>query len=175
MVLTLMQDIRGVGRACREAETLYMVDACQSIGQMPIQVDECACDFLSATARKFLRGPRGAGFLYVSDRVLQRGMEPLFIDMRGADWTADGQYRPATDATRFENWEFAYALVLATGVAARYAASLGLDVIRDRVRSLADRLRTGLATMVKVRVSSTPWISFLPSPRSPAAKCPTIA
>jgi selenocysteine lyase/cysteine desulfurase len=146
----LVQDIGGVGAACRKAETLYMVDACQSVGQMPIDVD--SCDFLSATARKFLRGPRGAGFLYVSDRVLEQDMEPLFIDMRGADWTADGQYIPAADATRFENWEFAYALVLATGVAARYASAIGLDVIRDRVRSLADRMRTGLSGITNIRV-----------------------
>lgn len=146
----LVQDIVGVGTACRKAETLYMIDACQSVGQMPIDVD--SCDFLSATARKFLRGPRGAGFLYVSDRILEQGMEPLFIDMRGADWTADGQYIPASDATRFENWEFAYALVLATGVAARYASAIGLDTIRDRVRSLADRLRTGLDGITNARV-----------------------
>ncbi len=148
----LVQDIGGVGAACRKAKTLYMVDACQSLGQMPLDVEDYSCDFLSATTRKYLRGPRGAGFLYVSDRVLEQGMEPLFIDMRGADWTADADYTPAADATRFETWEFAYALVLATGAAARYAAEIGLDAIRDRVNSLAGRLRTGLAAIAKVRV-----------------------
>jgi len=148
----LVQDVGGIGTACRKTNTLYMVDACQSLGQMPLDVSRYSCDFLSATARKYLRGPRGAGLLYVSDRVLEQGMEPLFIDMRGADWTADGAYTPAPDATRFENWEFAYALVLATGAAARYAAAIGLDAIRDRVRSLAERLRTGLAAIPNARV-----------------------
>jgi selenocysteine lyase/cysteine desulfurase len=148
----LVQDACAVGSVCREEEVLYLVDACQSVGQMPVDVRELNCDFLSATSRKYLRGPRGAGFLYVSDQVLERGLEPLFIDMRGADWVAEDRYRAARDAKRFENWEFAWALVLATGEAARYATALGLEKIRDRVRSLAGRLREALSTNDRVRV-----------------------
>jgi selenocysteine lyase/cysteine desulfurase len=148
----LVQDVAAVGSVCRDEDILYMVDACQSIGQMPVDVRELHCDFLSASSRKYLRGPRGAGFLYASDRVLERGLEPLFIDMRGADWIADDQYRPARDAKRFETWEFAWALVLATGEAARYATAIGLDKIQDRVRALAGRLRDALGAIDRVRV-----------------------
>jgi selenocysteine lyase/cysteine desulfurase len=148
----LVQDVAAVGSVCRDEDVLYLVDACQSVGQMPLDVGEIRCDFLSAASRKFLRGPRGAGFLYVSDRVLERGLEPLFIDMHGADWIAPDRYRHRQDAKRFENYEFAWALVLATGEAARYATSLGLDVIRDRARALAARLRTALAAIDGVRV-----------------------
>ncbi len=148
----LVQDVGAVGSVCRDEGVLYMVDACQSIGQMPVDVGDLRCDFLSASARKYLRGPRGAGFLYVSDRVLERGLEPLFIDMRGADWIAEDRYRAVCDAKRFENWEFAWALVLATGEAARYATAIGLEKIRDRVRALAGRLREALGAMDKVRV-----------------------
>ena len=148
----LVQDVAAVGSVCRDEDVLYLVDACQSVGQMPLDVGEIRCDFLSAASRKFLRGPRGAGFLYVSDRVLERGLEPLFIDMHGADWIAPDRYRHGQDAKRFENYEFAWALVLATGEAARYATSLGLDVIRDRARALAARLRTALAALDSVRV-----------------------
>jgi len=148
----LVQDVRAIGALCRDAGVLYLVDACQSVGQMPVDVRELGCDFLSATARKFLRGPRGAGFLYVSDRVLEGGLEPLFLDMRGADWVAEDRYRPAADAKRFESWEFAWALVLATGEAARYAAVVGLPEIRDRVRALAGRLRESFAAIPGVRV-----------------------
>ena len=148
----LVQDVGAVGSVCRDEGVLYMVDACQSIGQMPVDVHELRCDFLSATSRKYLRGPRGAGFLYVSDRVLERGLEPLFIDMRGADWVAEDRYRAVPDAKRFENWEFAWALVLATGEAARYATAVGLEKIRDRVRALAGRLREALGAIDKVRV-----------------------
>jgi selenocysteine lyase/cysteine desulfurase len=148
----LVQDVGAVGSVCRDEGVLYMVDACQSIGQMPVDVQELRCDFLSATSRKYLRGPRGAGFLFVSDRVLDRGFEPLFIDMRGADWVAEDRYRAVPDAKRFENWEFAWALVLATGEAARYATAVGLEKIRDRVRALAGRLREALGAIDKVRV-----------------------
>jgi selenocysteine lyase/cysteine desulfurase len=148
----LVQDVGAVGSACRDEGVLYMVDACQSIGQMPIDVQQIGCDFLSAASRKFLRGPRGAGFLYVSDRVLERGLAPLFVDMRGAEWIAQDRYRSVPDAKRFENWEFAWALVLATGEAARYATALGLEQIRDRVRALAGRLREALGAIDTVRV-----------------------
>lgn len=148
----LVQDVAAIGSVCRHEHVLFLVDACQSVGQMPIDVNEVQCDFLSATSRKYLRGPRGAGFLYVSDGALERGLEPLFVDMKGADWIDDNRYRPKQDATRFETWEFAWALVLATGEAARYARALGLDRIRDRVRTLARHLRESLAAIDGVHV-----------------------
>jgi selenocysteine lyase/cysteine desulfurase len=148
----LVQDVAAIGSLCRDKDVLYMVDACQSIGQMPVDVRELQCDFLSASTRKYLRGPRGAGFLYVSDRVLERGLEPLFIDMRGADWIEENRYRAVPDAKRFENWEFAWALVLATGEAARYATAIGLAEIRDRVWALARGLRAQLDGIDGVRV-----------------------
>jgi selenocysteine lyase/cysteine desulfurase len=148
----LIQNVTAIGALCRNAGVLYLVDACQSIGQLPIDVGTLGCDFLSASTRKYLRGPRGAGFLYVSDRVLELGLEPLFIDMRGADWIAEDRYRALPDARRFENWEFAWALVLATGEAARYASALGIEPIRRRVAALATRLRDQLGSISQVRL-----------------------
>ncbi len=140
----LVQPVEAIGSACRERDLLYLVDACQSVGQRPVDVTRFGCDFLCATSRKFLRGPRGAGFLYVSDRVLQAGMEPLYIDMRGARWTDPDVYEPADTARRFENWEFACALVLGTGAAAQYALDIGLESIRERACALAGELRMRL-------------------------------
>jgi selenocysteine lyase/cysteine desulfurase len=148
----LVQDVAAIGSVCRDAGVLFLVDACQSIGQLPIDVTALGCDFLSASARKYLRGPRGAGFLYVSDRALEQGLEPLYIDMRGADWIAEDRYRALPDARRFETWEFAWALVLATGEAARYALALGLEPIAGRVAELASRLRAGLGKFERVRL-----------------------
>jgi len=148
----LVQDAAAVGRICRERDTLFLLDACQSIGQMPVDVIDIGCDFLSATGRKFLRGPRGVGFLYVSDRALELGVEPLFPDMRGADWIEADLYQPAPDARRFENWEFAYALLLGQGVAASYALTVGLEAIRDRAWHLAALLRDGLSAIPGVHV-----------------------
>ncbi|MDE0357949.1 MAG: aminotransferase class V-fold PLP-dependent enzyme [Gammaproteobacteria bacterium] len=148
----LVQPVEEVGQACRERGVLYLVDACQSVGQMPVDARAIGCDFLSATARKFLRGPRGAGFLYVSDRVLDMDLEPLMPDLRGAHWIDADLYQPAPDATRFENWEFAYALVLATGEAVRYATRLGLEPIRERAWALADFARDTLGALDGVTV-----------------------
>jgi len=148
----LVQDVGAVGRMCRARDVLYLVDGCQSVGQMPLDVEAMGCDFFSATARKYLRGPRGAGFLYVSDRVLDRGLEPLFPDLRGADWIDTDLYQPAPSARRFETWEFAWGLVLGTGAAAEYANKLGLEAIRDRARALASELRAHLGELPGARV-----------------------
>ena len=148
----LVQPVEEVGQVCRERGVLYLVDACQSVGQMPVDARAIGCDFLSATARKYLRGPRGAGFLYVSDRALDMDLEPLFPDLQGAHWIDTDLYQPAPDATRFENWEFAYALVLATGEAVRYATGLGLENIRDRAWRLADFARDTLGALDGVTV-----------------------
>ncbi len=148
----LVQKVADVGDMCRQRDILYLVDACQSVGQMPVDVEEIGCDFLSATARKFLRGPRGVGFLYVSERALDMGLEPLFPDMRGADWIEADLYQPAPGAQRFENWEFPYALVLGMGRAAEYALDLGLEAIRDRAWALAAMARDRLAEIDTLQV-----------------------
>ena len=148
----LVQRVAEVGAICRQREILYLVDACQSVGQMPVDVEDIGCDFLTATSRKFLRGPRGAGFLYVSDRALDLGLEPLFPDLRGADWIDGDLYQPAPGARRFENFEAPVAMVLGMGRAARYAHDLGLEAIQQRTWTLAASARERLAELGGVRV-----------------------
>ncbi|GAA1696056.1 aminotransferase class V-fold PLP-dependent enzyme [Kribbella yunnanensis] len=147
----LVQPVAEIGRHCRELGLLYLVDACQSVGQYPIDVEEIGADFLTGTCRKFLRGPRGSGFLYVSDRALAAGHEPLFIDMHGANWTAPGAYTPSRTASRFEEWEFPYATVLGCAAAVRYAREVGIEAISRRTPQLAARLRDGLDAIPGVR------------------------
>ncbi|WP_225833266.1 aminotransferase class V-fold PLP-dependent enzyme [Streptomyces sp. NK08204] len=148
----LVQPIADIGRHCRELELLYLVDACQSAGQYPLDVNAIGCDLLTATCRKFLRGPRGSGFLYVSDRVLEEGYEPLFIDMYGARWVEPEKYRPVDSAARFEEWEFPYATLLGCAAAVRYALRVGLEPISRRTPVLAAGLRDRLAALPGVRV-----------------------
>ena len=148
----LVQPVEAVGRICREADVPYLVDGCQAVGQMPVDVGRLHCDYLTAATRKFLRGPRGLGFLYVSDRMLDTGAHPLLVDMHGADWTDADAFELTPDARRFETWEFAYALVLGLGAAARYALDVGLDTARDRARELAEYARRRLAALPGVRV-----------------------
>ena len=148
----LVQDVESVGLVCEEAGVPYIVDACQAVGQIPIDVTRLRCDYLSATARKFMRGPRGIGFMYASDRALERGDHPLFVDMRGARWVIARAYEVAPTARRYEDWEFPYALVLGQAAAARYALDVGVEAARSRAWGLAARLRTALGTIAGVRV-----------------------
>jgi selenocysteine lyase/cysteine desulfurase len=148
----LVQPVAEIGRRCRELEQLYLVDACQSVGQYAIDVEQLGCDFLSATGRKFLRGPRGSGLLYVSDRALAAGYEPLFIDMRGARWVGPEDYRQVETAARFEDWEFSYATLLGSAAAIRYALTVGIDVIAERTPALGAALRERLAELDGVRI-----------------------
>jgi selenocysteine lyase/cysteine desulfurase len=148
----LIQPVEEVGDICAEAGVPYLVDACQAVGQMRVDVQRLRCDFLAATSRKFLRGPRGAGFLYVSDRMLRQGRAPLLLDMRGADWIGPDDFDLYDGARRFENWEFAYALVLGTGAAAAYALQVGLDEAGTYAADLAGYARSKLAELPGVRV-----------------------
>lgn len=148
----LVQDVAAIGAVCERSGTRYLIDACQAVGQLPISIEQLRCDYLSATARKFLRGPRGIGFLYVSDRALGRGDYPLYVDMRGARWEPPDDLSLAPDARRFEDWEFAYALVLGLGAAAEYANQVGVHRGGRRAMTLAEGLRSRLAGIEGVRV-----------------------
>ena len=148
----LVQDVQSVGRVCREFEIPYLIDACQAAGQIPMDVMQLGCDYLSFTARKFLRGPRGIGGLYVSDRALARGDYPLFVDMRGARWLAGDHIELERTARRFEDWEFPYALVLGQGAAVRYAMEVGIDIAQARAWHLAAHARARLESIDGVHV-----------------------
>ncbi|HKW41103.1 MAG TPA: aminotransferase class V-fold PLP-dependent enzyme [Gemmatimonadales bacterium] len=147
----LVQDAHAVGAVCAELGVPYLIDACQAVGQVPIDVAALRCDYLGGTGRKFLRGPRGIGFLYVSDRMLESGAYPLLVDMHGADWTDPDAFRLADGARRFENYEYAYALVVGLGAAARYALDVG-PFGGERAGQLAALLRERLAEIPGVRV-----------------------
>jgi selenocysteine lyase/cysteine desulfurase len=147
----LVNPVEAIGAVAREHGIFYIVDACQSAGQMALDVNAIQCDVLTATARKFLRGPRGVGFLYVRNAVIDK-LHPPMIDLYSACWVAADRYELRGDARRFENWENNYAARLGLGRAIDYALDIGIDAIEREVTRLAALLRERLAALPGVTV-----------------------
>ena len=143
----LVQDVESIGQLCKKHDIWYLVDGCQSAGQMPLDVEKIGCDFFSATFRKWLRGPRGAGFLYVSDKALKAGLEPIFPDLSGAKWIAANEYSSSPKALRFGYFEKNYALVIGSKVAIDYAAEIGFEKMEERITQLADYMRQQISSL----------------------------
>lgn len=143
----LIQNVEAVGKICRQHDILYLVDACQSVGQMVVDVEKIQCDFLTATGRKFLRGPRGTGFLYVSDRVLDNEYAPLLLDAMGARWSDYNDYELFKTAKRFEYFEHSHGALIGFTEALKYANNVGLDYIEHYNRKLSEKLRENLQNL----------------------------
>lgn len=140
----LVQPAAAIGALARRYGALYFLDATQSAGQLPLDVDAIGCDLLCSTGRKYLRGPRGIGFLYVREARLSE-LRPPFIDLHAATWTGPDTYELRADARRFENWEANFAATLGLGAAVDYALALGIAPIWSRIEVLARMLRDRLA------------------------------
>jgi len=147
----LVNPASAVGAVARRAGVPYLLDACQAVGQIPIDVAEIGCDMLAGAGRKFLRGPRGVGFLYVRRGFLE-SLEPPFLDMHAATWVARDRYEMRPDARRFETFEYNVASKLGLGKAVDYALGWGIEAIQDRAWGLAAELRRRLAALAGVTV-----------------------
>src|SRR5579863_7426507 len=147
----LVNPVAEIGKVAREHGILYLVDACQSVGQMPINVDAIECDMLSATGRKYLRGPRGTGFLYVRQSILEQ-LQPPFLDLHAAQWTTQTTYEMLPDARRFETWESNVAGKIGLSTAIDYALQWDMQSTWRRIKNLAYQLRTHLSPLSGVIV-----------------------
>ncbi len=150
----LVNPVAAIGAVAREHGVPFLLDACQSAGQRPLDVQAIGCDMLAGTGRKYLRGPRGTGFLYVR-RSLIATLDPPFIDLQAATWIGPRSFEIRADARRFETWEGFIAGRLGLARAVRYALDLGPEAIAARVCSLAERLRAGFAAVPGVTLFDT--------------------
>ena len=147
----LVQPAAAVGRIAGGCGALYLLDATQSAGQFPVDVNAIGCDMLTGTGRKFLRGPRGTGFLWVRTAALDR-LDPFVAEIGSATWDGHQGFTWAPGARRFATWEHSYVNVLGLGAALRQALDLGLEAIGQRASALGARLRAQLAALPGVTV-----------------------
>jgi cysteine desulfurase / selenocysteine lyase len=147
----LVQPAEAVGEIARDAGVFFLLDATQSVGQLPVDVGRIGCHALAGTSRKYLRGPRGAGFLWVARDWMDR-LEPPLMEGHAAEWVDPDRYVLRSDGKRFEVWEANYAARLGFGAAVDYALGLGVEHIWQRVRTLGDALRERLVALPGVTV-----------------------
>ncbi len=138
-----------IGRIARDAGALFLLDATQSVGQFPVDADSLGADLITGTGRKFLRGPRGTGFLWVRSAALDR-LDPYVAEIRSATWDGRDGFTWVDGARRFESWENSYVNILGLGAAVTQALDLGLDAIGERTSLLGARLRDGLERLPRV-------------------------
>ncbi|MCH7512401.1 MAG: aminotransferase class V-fold PLP-dependent enzyme [Bacteroidetes bacterium] len=147
----VVNPVEEVGKLAEKYNALYLLDACQSAGQYPLDVNKIRCHFLSATGRKYLRGPRGTGFLYVNRQQLKT-LEPVTLDLHSAEWKHKESYEIRNDAKRFEKWEAGLAGKYGLSVAIQYLLGLGIESVWDRVQYLAELMRNALQAIPGIEV-----------------------
>lgn len=154
-----IQPAREFGAIAREHGLWYLLDACQAAGQLSIDVDTIGCDFLCGTGRKYLRGPRGTGFLYARKSRLDE-LVPAVVDLHSVQWKSPMEYELSPDAIRFENFERDIAAMIGLATAVDYALNTGIESIEQRVQYLARRLHDSLAACSNIVVHErSPFLS----------------
>jgi selenocysteine lyase/cysteine desulfurase len=150
----LINPVEEVGKVARLNNILYLLDACQSVGQYPIDVEKINCDFLSVTGRKYLRGPRGTGFLYARSSSTNH-LEPMFLDLHGAEWISEDSFEMRSDARRYETWESNLSAKYGLSIAIDYLNNLDISSVYQSVTDLAKYLRDSLRNVKGIIVTDT--------------------
>lgn len=140
----LVQPAAAVGQVARDAGVMFMLDACQSVGQLRVDVDELNADICTFTGRKFLRAPRGCGMIYVRPETLEKLGSHVGLDAGSSDWSSPWEIDLTPKTRRFTPFEMTIAAKVGMGVAFDYLNVLGIDQVEQRVVELAGTMRTRL-------------------------------
>ncbi len=133
-------DLKMVGEVCRSKGVLFFVDAIQSLGVVPMDVNEFKIDFLSADGHKWLLGPEGSGIFYCRKERAQR-LNPSLIGWKSIINESDYDhidFRLKTNALRFEEGSLSVMGIFALGAAIDLLIEVGIDRIQSRVIELGD-------------------------------------
>jgi len=148
----LVNPAKEVGKIAKSADIPFLLDSCQGVGQIPLDVEAIGCDILSGTGRKYLRGPRGTGLLYIRKKLLEK-LEPPFLDQHSAQLKSPTKYEIRPDAKRFESWEQYCAGKFALTKAIEYSLAWGLDAIQNRIYKLAMIMRQKLLNLDAITIT----------------------
>jgi selenocysteine lyase/cysteine desulfurase len=143
----LINPVRAVADLAHSAGATVILDACQSLGQLPLDFASLGVDAITGSGRKWLRGPRGTGVL-----AIRSSLRPRLIDGRAALWDSPSTFTLSKEAKAFELWEYNVADRLGFIEAAKYALSLGIDEIASTVAARADLMRSLLSAVSGVTV-----------------------
>ncbi len=120
---------------------LFVVDACQSIGQIEVDVKKIDCDVLVGSGRKYLRGPRGTGFIFIKNSI-RKNLQPLILDLRNTKLTKKGL--KVSKANIFENFEYSPALKIGLSKAIEKINLFGIKKIEFDIAKKSKYLRKKL-------------------------------
>lgn len=143
-VTGVIQPAREVGRIARQHGAIFLLDAAQTAGELPIDVQDLQVDLLAAPGHKGMLGPLGTGILYVRE-----GMEAHVESLRqgGTGSQSDLDQQPVELPDKYESGNLNVPGILGLGAAANWLAERGLDAIRQHTRDLTARMLQALAAM----------------------------
>lgn len=128
-------------------DIICVLDACQSIGQIKVDVKEINCDVLVGSGRKYLRGPRGTGFIYINEKIREK-VKPMILDLKNTECYQE--IIKIKKANIFENFEYSPALQIGLGKAIERINSSGINQIELQIRQKSQYLRKKLDYFSKI-------------------------
>lgn len=131
-----LQHIEKICEIAKKRDVLTLINASQTLGLIPINVQELDCDFLTGCGRKWLRGPEGSGILYIRESLVE-SIEPTIIGWGGTTWDFEtNEYYYLSTARRVEAGCPIVPSILGLGAAIDYAQNIGIEEIVTKVEAL---------------------------------------